>query len=134
LFVCTKVGLPGSDDPSDDTMKSVGSFQIFDLMNGIESNGTEWEETFQAFGIYSNAELGTNVALSEDGTRVAIGAPSYDSGKTGYVVSLSSYILTVVVIIRKRRRKKYTHKIILNCFSSFLTWFFSSSSFSFFYN
>jgi hypothetical protein len=104
-----KVGLPGSDDPIDDAMKSTGSFQIFDLANGTESNGTEsngtesngteWKETFQNFGIYSNAEMGTNVALSEDGRRVAVGAPSYDSEMTGYVVSLLSYIPTVVVII-----------------------------------
>jgi hypothetical protein len=124
-----KVGLPGSDDPSDDTMKSSGSFQIFDLANGTESNGTEWKETFQDFGIYSNAELGTTVALSEDGRRVAVGAPSYDSEMNGYVVSLLSYILTVVVIIWK----KFTHthmklilkKPILTPFSLGFFFFFS---------
>jgi len=74
------VGLPGSDDPMNDKMKSTGSVQIFDLLNG-----TIWEETFQTFGTHSNAELGTNVAISKDGKRVATGAPSYDSKETGYV-------------------------------------------------
>jgi hypothetical protein len=77
------VGLPGADNPADDSLKSTGGVQIFDLVNG-----TEWENTkFKVFGEYSNAALGTNVALSDDGTRVAIGAPSYSSDETGYVVS-----------------------------------------------
>lgn len=74
------VGLPGSDNPGDDSLKSTGSVKIFDLVDG-----TEWEPKFQTFGMYSNAELGTSVALSNDGKRVAIGAPSYDSDETGYV-------------------------------------------------
>jgi hypothetical protein len=77
------VGLPGADDPGDDSLKSTGGVQIFDLVNG-----TEWETKVEIFGKYSNAELGTNVALSDDGTRVAIGAPSYGSDETGYVVSV----------------------------------------------
>jgi len=74
------VGLPGSDNPGDGSLKSTGSVQIFDLVNG-----TEWKTKFEIFGMHSSAELGTNVALSDDGKRVAIGAPSYDSDETGYV-------------------------------------------------
>ena len=77
------VGLPGSDNAGDYGLKSTGSVQVFDLLNG-----TKWEMVFEVFGMYSNAGLGTNVALSDDGTRVAIGAQSFDSDGTGYVVSV----------------------------------------------
>ena len=75
------VGLPGLDDSEEGILKRAGSVQIFDL------NGTNWEPQAEILGAYSNAELGTNVALSDDGKRVAIGAPSYNSDESGYVVS-----------------------------------------------
>eukprot|EP00531_Pseudo-nitzschia_arenysensis_P006198 CAMPEP_0116143768 /NCGR_PEP_ID=MMETSP0329-20121206/15628_1 /TAXON_ID=697910 /ORGANISM="Pseudo-nitzschia arenysensis, Strain B593" /LENGTH=881 /DNA_ID=CAMNT_0003639113 /DNA_START=187 /DNA_END=2832 /DNA_ORIENTATION=+ len=73
------VGLPGLDDSEDGIFRSVGSVQIFDLINGTFVSSTE------IFGVHSIAELGTNVALSDDGKRLAIGAPSYNSDETGYV-------------------------------------------------
>jgi hypothetical protein len=76
------VGLPGSDNPQDESLKRTGGVRVFDLVND-----TNWEVRFETFGMHSNAELGTNVALSDDGTRIAIGAPSYYSDETGYVVS-----------------------------------------------
>ncbi len=76
------VGLPGLDDSEDGSLKRAGSVRIFDLVNG-----TNWLLSQEIFGKHSNAELGTNVGLSDDGRRVAMGAPSYVSDDKGYVVS-----------------------------------------------
>jgi len=77
------VGLPGSDDPEDEGLRGTGGVEVFDLVN--DTNGTAWERTFRVFGAYSNAEAGTSVALSDDGRRIAIGAPSKNSAEGGYV-------------------------------------------------
>jgi hypothetical protein len=74
------VGLPGADDDGLDNLKSTGSVLIYDLVNG-----TAWEEVFQIDGLFSNAESGTRVVLSESGNRVAIGAPAFSAGRSGYV-------------------------------------------------
>ena len=76
------ISLPGLDDSEDGSLKRAGSVRIFDLVNE-----TNWLLNQEIFGKHSNAELGTNVGLSDDGRRVAIGAPSYVSDEKGYVVS-----------------------------------------------
>ncbi len=83
------VGLPGLDDSEDGDFRSAGSVQIFDLVNNTFVGNTE------IFGGHSNAELGTNVALSDDGKRLAIGAPSYNSDEHGYVVSGTAFFFFI---------------------------------------
>ena len=63
-------------------VQRTGSVQILDLVNN-----TEWEIKAEFSGAFSFAQLGATVALSDDGKRVAIGAPSEGSDKTGYIVS-----------------------------------------------
>jgi hypothetical protein len=75
------VGLPGASDKSDENRKNIGAVKIFDLING-----TTWEELVEIPGLFPGAFSGTNIALSEDGSRVAIGAPfSNSDDRTGYV-------------------------------------------------
>ena len=75
------VGLPGLDDSEDGKLKRAGSVHIFDMING-----TNWEANTRILGAYSDAKLGTNLALSDDGKRIAIGAPSdINTGASGYV-------------------------------------------------
>ncbi|KAL3920370.1 MAG: hypothetical protein SGILL_003299 [Bacillariaceae sp.] len=74
------VGLPGADNQSPESLKSTGSVKIYDIFNG-----TSWIEINQITGLFANAESGSKVVLSEDGSRVAIGAPSYASDRSGYV-------------------------------------------------
>ena len=75
------VGLPGLDDSEDGKLKRAGSVHIFDMVNG-----TNWEENTRILGAYSDAKVGTNVALSDDEKRIAIGAPSdTNMEESGYV-------------------------------------------------
>jgi hypothetical protein len=74
------VGLPGADDTSPSSLKSTGAVKIYDVVNG-----TEWVEISQIVGLFANAESGSKVALSQDGSRVAIGAPAASSEQSGYV-------------------------------------------------
>jgi len=90
-----EVGLPGSDDPRNALIKNTGSVRIFDFVNKTISwnDTTTWNETFEAFGTHPNAGLGSTVALSRNGKRLAVGAPSKESDKTGYVVSFGVILL-----------------------------------------
>ncbi|KAG7367054.1 CHU large protein [Nitzschia inconspicua] len=74
------VGLPGANGNVRENLNSAGSVFIYDLING-----TSWEKIFQIDGIFANAESGTRVALSENGSRVAVGAPAFASSRSGYV-------------------------------------------------
>ncbi len=74
------VGLPGAGDPLNNALKRAGSVKIFDLING-----TTWEESGMIDGEVAGGESGTNVALADDGKRIAISAPSIASSGDGYV-------------------------------------------------
>ena len=75
------VGLPGASDKIDENRKNIGAVKIYDLVNG-----TTWEELTEIPGLFPGAFSGTNIALSEDGSRVAIGAPfSNSDDSSGYV-------------------------------------------------
>ncbi|KAG7353020.1 CHU large protein [Nitzschia inconspicua] len=74
------VGLPGANGNVRENLNSAGSVFVYDLING-----TSWEKIFQIDGVFANAESGTRVALSENGSRVAVGAPAVASSRSGYV-------------------------------------------------
>ena len=69
------VGLPGRDDDGDKILISVGGVMIMDF------NGTDWLETGFVEGPGRNAEAGKTLALSKDGSRLAIGAPGWEGGQ-----------------------------------------------------
>jgi hypothetical protein len=69
------VGLPGRDHEDDKTLISVGAVMIMDF------NGTDWLEIGVVDGPGKNAEAGKTLALSQDGSRLAVGAPSWLGGQ-----------------------------------------------------
>jgi hypothetical protein len=69
------IGLPGFGE---DELRSMGSVFIMDY------NGTDFIKTQQIDGPGLSAEAGKTVALSQDGKRLAIGAPSWEK-RGGYV-------------------------------------------------
>jgi hypothetical protein len=69
------VGLPGRDDEDDITLISVGAVMIMDF------NGTDWLEIGLVEGPGRNAEAGKTLALSQDGSRLAVGAPGWEGGQ-----------------------------------------------------
>lgn len=72
------IGLPGLDRRNDEGISSqVGGVFIMDF------NGTGWATTFELHGHEVDGNAGTAVVISEDGKRVAFGAPGTADG--GYV-------------------------------------------------
>jgi hypothetical protein len=69
------VGLPGRDHEDDNTLISVGAVMIMDF------NGTDWLEIGLVEGPGRNAEAGKAIALSQDGSRLAVGAPGWEGGQ-----------------------------------------------------
>lgn len=73
------IGLPGLDwrDGDKDIVSQAGSVFILDY------NGTDWTLVAELSGLEAGGNAGTTVAISQDGKRVAFGAPNTPSG--GYV-------------------------------------------------
>lgn len=73
------VGLPGLDVIDDETglSSTVGGVFVMD------NNGTDWNMVAKIRGIEADGNAGEAVAISQDGTRVAFGAPGTRAG--GYV-------------------------------------------------
>jgi hypothetical protein len=69
------VGMPGRDDEHDKSIISVGAVMIMDF------NGTDWLEIEFIKGPGGNAEAGKTLALSKDGSRLAVGAPGWEGGQ-----------------------------------------------------
>ncbi len=74
------IGLPGLDGRGEDKEISSQAGSVFIM----DFNGTDWTLVAQLNGFEAGGNAGTAVVMSQDGKRVAFGAPNTRSG--GYVV------------------------------------------------
>jgi hypothetical protein len=74
------IGLPGLDGRDDEGISSqLGGVFVLGF------NGTDWATNVELYGLEADSKAGTAVVISEDGKRVAFGAPG-TSKEGGYVV------------------------------------------------
>jgi len=71
------IGLPGREAEDD-----AGFSSPFGGVSIMKYNGTSWDLVHELHGIQADGKAGSSVAISNDGTRVAVGAPG--KGKGGY--------------------------------------------------